>query len=203
MGLYYLQSRYYNPTIGRFLNADALISTGQGVLGNNMFAYCRNNPIVLEDATGTADRACIYAESRIDDEPWRDHSPGGGGIPRRNYSSGSNYYGEVADKFYTVRLLRCLGAVADALWDAYVHSNELQVQQQYQQDMTIKAQWEDIVSNPVRSGDFIAMTISNIGTYCAYVSFVANPALGAGVLLVLGAGASIWSTLRYYGVISE
>ena len=93
LGLYYLQSRYYNPTLGRFLNADALISTGQGVLGNNMFAYCRNNPIVLEDATGTADRACIYAEVRIDDEPWRDHSPGGGGIPRRNYSSGSNYYG--------------------------------------------------------------------------------------------------------------
>ena len=50
-----------------------------------MFAYCRNNPIVLEDATGTADRACIYAESRIDDEPWRDHSPGGGGISKRSF----------------------------------------------------------------------------------------------------------------------
>ena len=34
MGLYYLQSRYYNPTLGRFLNADALVSTGQGVLPN-------------------------------------------------------------------------------------------------------------------------------------------------------------------------
>ena len=42
--LYYLQSRYYNPTIGRFLNADAFASTGQGLLGNNMFAYCMNNP---------------------------------------------------------------------------------------------------------------------------------------------------------------
>jgi hypothetical protein len=28
--LYYLQSRYYNPTWGRFINADALVSTGQG-----------------------------------------------------------------------------------------------------------------------------------------------------------------------------
>ena len=52
MGLYYLQSRYYNPTMGRFLNADALVSTGQGVLGNNMFAYCRNNPVSYCDPTG-------------------------------------------------------------------------------------------------------------------------------------------------------
>ena len=54
MGLYYLQSRYYNPEVGRFLNADAFISTGQGVLGNNMFAYCGNNPVSRVDATGCA-----------------------------------------------------------------------------------------------------------------------------------------------------
>ena len=34
-GLYYLQSRYYNPEMGRFINADAFNSTGQGILGNN------------------------------------------------------------------------------------------------------------------------------------------------------------------------
>ena len=38
--------------MGRFLNADALISTGQGVLGNNMFAYCNNNPVCNSDTTG-------------------------------------------------------------------------------------------------------------------------------------------------------
>ncbi len=51
-GLYYLQSRYYNPQVGRFINADALASTGQGVLGNNMFAYCQNNPVNYQDPTG-------------------------------------------------------------------------------------------------------------------------------------------------------
>ncbi len=50
--LYYLQSRYYNPEIGRFLNADALASTGQGLAGNNMFAYCGNNPAIYCDPTG-------------------------------------------------------------------------------------------------------------------------------------------------------
>jgi len=51
-GLYYLQSRYYNPTIGRFINADAFTSTGQGLLGNNMFIYCLNNPINFVDRDG-------------------------------------------------------------------------------------------------------------------------------------------------------
>ena len=41
--LSYLQSRYYDPAVGRFINADALVSTGQGLLGNNMFAYCLND----------------------------------------------------------------------------------------------------------------------------------------------------------------
>ena len=52
-GLYYLQSRYYDPEVGRFINADALVSTGQEFLGNNMFAYCLNNPIALVDISGT------------------------------------------------------------------------------------------------------------------------------------------------------
>ena len=51
--LYYLQSRYYDPEIGRFINADAYASTGQGVLGNNMFVYCLNNPVALRDSSGT------------------------------------------------------------------------------------------------------------------------------------------------------
>ena len=52
-GLYYLQSRYYNPEIGRFLNADGQISNVGGDLrGYNQFAYCFNNPVNLDDNTG-------------------------------------------------------------------------------------------------------------------------------------------------------
>ena len=39
--------------MGRFINADALVSTGQGILGNNSFVYCGNNPILYVDPTGT------------------------------------------------------------------------------------------------------------------------------------------------------
>ena len=51
-GYYYLQSRYYDPEIGRFINSDAFVATGQGLLGNNMFAYCGNNPVSRYDPTG-------------------------------------------------------------------------------------------------------------------------------------------------------
>ena len=51
-GLYYLQSRYYDPEIGRFINADAYASTGQGLLGNNTFAYCYNNSVNAVDPFG-------------------------------------------------------------------------------------------------------------------------------------------------------
>ena len=51
-GFYYLQSRYYDPSTGRFISADGFAHTGQGVLGTNMFAYCENNPVNRVDSTG-------------------------------------------------------------------------------------------------------------------------------------------------------
>ncbi len=59
-GFYYLQSRYYDPEICRFINADGLASTGQGFIGYNMFAYCGNNPIKYHDSEGTKKVASIY-----------------------------------------------------------------------------------------------------------------------------------------------
>ena len=61
-GLYYLQSRYYNPQWGRFINADGYTSTGQSILGNNMFAYCNNNAVNYQDASG---KRCVHILSRL------------------------------------------------------------------------------------------------------------------------------------------
>ena len=51
-GFYYLQSRYYDPVTHRFINADSYSSTGQGIIGYNMFAYCNNSPVIQADHTG-------------------------------------------------------------------------------------------------------------------------------------------------------
>ena len=52
LGMYYLQTRYYDPVIGRFISPDSYASTGTGLLGCNMYAYCENNPVMYVDPTG-------------------------------------------------------------------------------------------------------------------------------------------------------
>ena len=77
--LYYLQSRYYDPEIGRFSNADVFVSTDQGILGNNMFAYCLNNAVRYRDNDGTLAHDAIDINDEDVDE---NHHPdaGGGGF---------------------------------------------------------------------------------------------------------------------------
>ena len=52
--MYYLINRYYDPTTGRFINADKLENLEPEVLGGlNLFSYCRCNPIMYTDPEGT------------------------------------------------------------------------------------------------------------------------------------------------------
>ena len=52
-GFYLTGTRYYDPEIGRFINADGEISdVGGNALGYNLFAYCFNNPVNMDDPTG-------------------------------------------------------------------------------------------------------------------------------------------------------
>ena len=52
-GYYYLQSRYYEPEMGRFINSDepVIISLGTSSV-TNLFAYCNNNPVTNYDPNG-------------------------------------------------------------------------------------------------------------------------------------------------------
>ena len=51
-GLYYLNSRYYDPVTGRFVNADGVMGINQDMTTYNLFAYCGNNPITRADDGG-------------------------------------------------------------------------------------------------------------------------------------------------------
>ena len=59
LGLYYLQTRYYDSNIGRFINADSALY--HDMLGYNMYAYCNNNPVMFVDP---------YGESAVETMVW-------------------------------------------------------------------------------------------------------------------------------------
>ena len=58
LGLYYLNTRYYDAAVKRFINADSALY--HSMLGYNMFAYCTNNPVNYVDYYGE------YAEAAIE-----------------------------------------------------------------------------------------------------------------------------------------
>ena len=52
-GFYYVSSRYYDPEVGRWINADdAIAGVGGDIRGYNLFAYCMNDPVNMSDHTG-------------------------------------------------------------------------------------------------------------------------------------------------------
>ena len=75
-GWYYLRSRYYDPAVGRFLNADLVEFLGvtETVISNNLFGYCENNAINYNDLLGywkwpTIKRIPSFLISTIIDAP--------------------------------------------------------------------------------------------------------------------------------------
>ncbi|MEG6510998.1 RHS repeat-associated core domain-containing protein [Desulforamulus ruminis] len=51
-GLYYLRSRYYDPSIGRFITKDSYEGDIVNPLSLNLYAYCANNPLLYIDPSG-------------------------------------------------------------------------------------------------------------------------------------------------------
>ena len=51
-GWYYLNTRYYDPNVGRFLSPDTILGANGGLLGYNLYAYCNNNPVMFADPSG-------------------------------------------------------------------------------------------------------------------------------------------------------
>ena len=55
LGMYYLRSRYYDPGVKRFINADSVDYLGENKteLSYNLFAYCENDAVNQVDHNGT------------------------------------------------------------------------------------------------------------------------------------------------------
>ena len=68
-GFYLTGTRYYDPEIDRFINADSVISgTGESVHGYNLFTYCFNNPINMGDPSGNWPKWVKTIASRVVNE---------------------------------------------------------------------------------------------------------------------------------------
>ena len=93
-GFYYLQSRYYDPIVKRFLNADSYGSTGQGFLGYNMFAYCGNNPVSRTDPSGHSWIEDIFTYIEMIKEKMSEIINGQGRDLFRNISFGNSTVGD-------------------------------------------------------------------------------------------------------------
>ena len=85
-GWYYLNSRYYDPQVKRFINADGIIGANGIFTGYNLFAYCNNNPVVMSDPSGCISSIDIYGSHRV---------PGGNPDGSAKYEAGfreGDYY---------------------------------------------------------------------------------------------------------------
>ena len=60
-GWYYLNSRYYDPSVKRFINADGIIGANGNFTGMNLFAYCNNNPVMGYDPSGRGLEQLFFA----------------------------------------------------------------------------------------------------------------------------------------------
>ena len=67
-GLYYLQTRYYDPKVRRFLNADdasVLTKDPEQLREKNLYAYCDDNPVMYRDDAGMFVIAAAMVECGI------------------------------------------------------------------------------------------------------------------------------------------
>ena len=76
INLYWYNSRWYDPALGRFVQPDTIIPQSQGVQGNDRYAYTNNNPLKFTDSTGHSVDCALgeenceageYVEEEIDD----------------------------------------------------------------------------------------------------------------------------------------
>ena len=64
---YYLQTRYYDPAVGRFISPDDVgyLGANGDIQGYNLYAYCSNNPVMYVDPSGNAIISAILISAAI------------------------------------------------------------------------------------------------------------------------------------------
>ena len=90
LGMYYLQSRYYDAKICRFINADSALY--HGMLGYNMSVYCNNSPVNYVDPAGNFAYSFVGDTDDLDYWTLEGAGAGGGGATGNYFGYGTAYY---------------------------------------------------------------------------------------------------------------
>lgn len=97
-GLIHLRARTYQPTLGRFLQADSLQPNAGGTQGWGLYSYANGNPTTATDPTGhmamteevaTYDKATMEASAFLRVMVQSVKVPTGGGMPWQVYAMGA------------------------------------------------------------------------------------------------------------------
>jgi RHS repeat-associated protein len=92
-GLYYYRARYYNASIGRFLQTDPIGYDG----GIDWYTYCRNNPCTLIDPTGCIP---IYYPSDVPGKAYWRREPVGSNLYPEIGSSHANAGAQIIGPYF-------------------------------------------------------------------------------------------------------
>ena len=184
-GLYYLNSRYYDPEIGRFINADNYISTGQGFLGRNMFAYCLNNPVCYHDKSGDmADSPAGVAGVEIGKFLYE--LLAGRKHPSREIEQLEIKIIEQQTKMVQ-SAFKSVGNVGKSLWDAYERGYRYQQEAQLQNTKALIEGFEYFAHNPKQAEetlrDMVGVSITAVAITKA---IIAGTAVSAGPVVTFG-----------------
>ena len=111
-GFYYLNSRYYNPKMGRFINADNVLIANKNIVSSNLYQYVSNNPINYFDNTG------YFADALFDfgvklGNAIRESAPLWGAAGGLSAADGPLPFGDVIGGAIAI------GGTALAVWKAY------------------------------------------------------------------------------------
>ena len=155
-GLYYLQSRYYNPEWCRFINSDELFIAGDSLTGANMFVYCFNNPVMYFDPNGYA-----ATDKAIHDEVARRAAAKIGGA--NTYNEVTIYYNknDTSRKKGTYGMADIVNMTTGAVWEVKKdsrwiwHSSAVRQLNKYIGDNCLASKYGLTKTNLKQGGDFL------------------------------------------------
>lgn len=147
-GQYYLRARYYNPTVGRFTQEDTY--RGDGL---NLYAYCKNNPVLYYDPSGHNQVAKTVSEPEVTNTASvkNDYIYSGDLMSPEDSARYSEYW-------------RSKGIGSDKTWNEFIAANPNGTIDDYFEILNGESPWplgETGTPTTLKSGDRFFMAVEN------------------------------------------